>query len=183
MASCGIEYWQKRTGRAYQQMQKRHVVLWKYIEQFIKDSDIESVLEVGCGMYPPAKDWVTIHTGIDLNEQTDAIHKDFTIMEPFEVMGHDLLLACGVIEHCDGYSNFLRQVKRFNFKHSLVTFFNGLDRDEDIHNLHPDGYIINKYSKEKVKATLDEFELRHWFVNLSPHDDVLIIVQEGEDGS
>ena len=101
-------------------MQRRHVVLWKYLEQFIKDSEIESILEVGCGMYPPAKDWAIVHTGIDLNENTDALHKDFTLMEPWEVLRHDLLLACGVIEHCDGYSNFLRQVKRFNFTHTLT---------------------------------------------------------------
>lgn len=183
MAVCGIEYWQKRTSLAYKQMLKRHTFLWEYVKRFIIDSEIESVLEVGCGLESPVKNWVNIHTGIDLNDKTDALHKDFTLMEPCEVMEHDLLLACGVIEHCDGYRNFLKQVKRFSFKHTLISFFCSLDRDDDIHNLHPDGYIINKYSWWKIISVLEEFELRHFFVNLTPRDDVLIIMQEGKDGS
>ena len=183
MANCALEYWNQRTLLSYRQMQKRHKLLWEYIKRFILDSDIKSVLEVGCGLNSPVKAWVKDYTAIDLNENVKAIHKDFTKMEPFEVLEHDLLLACGVIEHCDGYTEFLRQVKRFNFTHSLITFFCGLDRDEEIYRVHKDGYIINQYSQKKIESVLSSLDMRHFFVNLTPHDDVLVIMQEGKNGS
>lgn len=166
---------------SYRRMKVRHAVLWKYIEQFIKDSSVESVLEIGCGINSPVSDWVTMYTGVDINKSVDAIHRDFMLMGANEVCKHDMLLACGVIEHCHGYVSFLKQVKAFNYPFTLISFFNGLNRDEETYKIK-DKVLVNRYSHRLLKTSLGPqgLRLKHEFINLGPKDDVLIIHGEQE---
>lgn len=170
-------------------MLHEHKFFWQFIEKFIKDNNIKSVFEVGSGTMPPARKWVTDYTAVDLNESTDAIHDDFTTMSlaGLNQRNYDLFLAAAVIEHCDGYQNFFHQMRKIPFKYAIVSFFHGLDREddtlghtslkkEDDRTIH-----FNYYSKFKVSDYLDSIGYRGQYrilqVSPRPADTIVLINQ------
>jgi len=169
--------WTNRHRGDYVRMIKRHRALWAYITQFIKDHDITSVIEVGCGMVPEVRGLVETYVGVDLNEQTDAIHEDFTLMDVSPLTGYDLFLACAVIEHCQDAAVFFKQIKAMNPKHAIVTFFGATDREEELKTTQGGGFLFHGYTRAGIKQTLESLGMAYELFRLK-NDDVLIIKGE-----
>lgn len=174
-----MNFWSKNKKEIYEPMIKRHRDLWKFVENFIKEKNIKSVLEVGCGKIQLTKKLVPIYQCVDINNQTDAIHEDFTKMDTSSFKC-DLLLACGVIEHCNGYSKFLEQIKRIRPKYAIVSFFNKLSwKDDYMMESAKAGaenkFWWNRYSQKKIEEKLKELGLSYSFIVFSKRDIVLVI--------
>lgn len=172
-----MNYWSKKDTNIYKGMTQRHHEFWRFVARFIKEKNIQSILEIGCGFNSPIKN-IAKYTAIDINEQVDAIHEDFTKMDISPYKGYDLLVASAVIEHCEGYSDFLEQVKKAEPKHAIITFFNRLDRDRDLYmttTKDPIGtFPWNRYSKVGVENKLKELGFQYEIIRIMK-DDVLII--------
>lgn len=119
------DMWDRLNKKHYRRMRRRHARLWDFVERYIQDNHVKSIVEVGCGLDPNVEFLVDEYLGIDLNPRTNAFHVDFTKMDVKKLPCPDLLLACGVIEHCEDYNEFLSQVKLINAKYSIVSFFGG----------------------------------------------------------
>lgn len=163
-------------------MQRRHSILWEWVHAYIVEHDIHNVFEIGCGQLPLVRQWVPHYQGVDLNITTDALHDDFLTMELSPWLGTDLVLACGVIEHCpEGFSPFLHRICAMKPKHAVVSFFNGLRQAGKDFAYEKYGYFFRGYSGASLIAWLDEnapgYELR----KLSSHDVVLILQESGEE--
>lgn len=178
-----MNYWDKLHPDKYGQMLRRHASLWSFVENFIKDKNIKSILEIGCGTMPKAKNWVKKYQAVDININTDAIHEDFNTMDVGKLDKCELLLACAVIEHCNGYSDFLEQTKRVNPKYALITFFNKLNRDKDYFmecEKEKDTlgkYPWNRYSMKGIETKLEELKLldKSEFFTLNERNIILLI--------
>lgn len=141
-------------------MLKNHHHLWNYITKFVTDNNIKSIFEVGPGQFSPVRSMVSDYTAIDLNNAVDAVHEDFSTMSlaPFNKRNYDLFLAAAVIEHCEGYEAFFRQMRKLPFKYGIVSFFTGLGRDEEIRRrifFHGLKVWRNKYCLQGVMEFLD----------------------------
>ena len=162
----------------YQKMKESHKILWTYISGFIARQNIFSILEVGGGLVSDFKHASPVYQAIDINERTDAIHEDFTLMDVSWIKGFDLLLACAVIEHCDGYENFIKQAIATKSKYIIITFFNGLNRKENFPSTqtkYGSTYIWNKYSLNKLTDFMNTLGVRFEIERLGKRDSVLII--------
>jgi hypothetical protein len=172
-------YWNGLPKEKYEAMAERHQPLWDFVQKFITDHNILSVLEVGCGLASPVPKWVEHHTGIDLNEQTHALHVDFMQLRPTLPVQFELLLACAVIEHIEsGYEPFIEHVLRFSPKFALISFFNGLYRDQNYLRVNPKGVWKNRYSKVKLQTYMDSRRVDYEIIALARKEDVLIIKGE-----
>lgn len=177
MANGALGYWCRRASLAYQQMQKRHQPLWRYVHQFINENNIASCLEVGCGLHSPVKPWVHDWWGIDLNQQVkDAYHIDFTgpMFVPMQITKKDLLLACAVIEHTDRWNIFLDHAAQYNAPWTFVTFFNGLERSRSKIRVTKDGIYVNSYARSTITAKCKELGLDFRYEQIE-QDAILII--------
>jgi len=179
MASGTVAYWDSVTERKYRAMQRRHPLIWNFVHNAIQAWQVKSVLEVGCGLVPKAKEWVPIYQGIDLNRATDAIHEDFSRMpesalKPWRNV--DLFLACGVLEHIEaGYEAFLWQVKALQPRRAILTFFHGLHWDADSCEKDPRGFYVHVYNQTKLETFLSNHGFNFEIQELGPHDTVLLL--------
>ena len=172
-------YWTKKPLRIYEDMIKRHLNTWCFIQGFVIACKVNNIIEVGGGNISPVKKMVKDYLNIDINKNVEAITGDFTKMDLSNIKTPDLLLASNVIEHCNGYSNFFNQVKKLKPRHTIITFFNGLERDSDIFRIITDGkvgkFYWNKYSMVKIRKKLMELDLiKNDFVKINK-DWVLVI--------
>lgn len=136
-------------------MLMRHRALWQWIEQFINEHQIHSVLEIGPGLVSPVGEWVKHYYAIDVNTKTDAAHADFTQINVRSLPHADLLLAANVIEHCPSYEPFLLQAKMYCASYTIVSFFNRIWRDDNhIRKCHSKVYK-NRYSKKRIEQWLE----------------------------
>jgi ferredoxin len=170
--------WRNKTRLHYERMRKRHKWLWEFVHAFIKEHDIKSVFEVGCGIDPVVRKWADTYFGVDLNENAhDCIHADFTTMDVVPYQYVDLVLACGVIEHCEDCRVFFSQIKRIAPKFAVVSFFGATDRTEDIRTIQKGGYPFHGYTREGIEQTLNDLDMSHELLRIH-FDDVLIITGE-----
>jgi hypothetical protein len=169
-------YWERNVGeKRYGHMIARHRGLWKYIRQFIKDKNINSIVDVGCGGKQPARKWVDTYIGIDINESVDAIHEDFLKMDLNKIPRCELLLAAGVIEHVSDWKKLLERIKDIEFSYALVTFFNGVKRKKEVIKRTRCKIYVNKLSQEAIDEYLKTIEAEYSWKILSPRDAVLLI--------
>lgn len=159
-------------------MLSRHQPLWRYVRKFIFTQKVKTLLEVGCGLRPLAVRWVEEYHAIDLNEQTDAIHKDFTKVSTKTLPKAEMLLACAVIEHCDGYAKFLSQVKAYNAPYTLISFFNGLDRNRSKIFKKDVEVVTNSYARSSIAKECAKLGMQAEIVVLNARDTILIIKGE-----
>lgn len=179
MLNSPRSYWDTIPRCSYHRMLQRHRPLWQFVYDFIREREIRSVLEVGCGLLNPVKRWVEDYQAIDLNEQTKAIHADFRTMDVQPWHGVDLLLACGVIEHCeDGYERFLLQVKVVQARYALVSLFNSLARKANVRYRHEGDYCLRGYAGDKLKTWLDANGF-NWRIEVLGRNDTVLVL-EGE---
>ena len=177
-------YWNVTTELGYTKMFKRHLGLWRWVDEFMAHNKIESVFEVGPGLLDNINKKVKTYQSVDLTKNGDSIYNDFTTMNLDEFSGKfDLLLACGVIEHCNGYKDFFRRVLDINAKFVVISFFNGINRYEDIikrvsdKHTHEFKFYVNSYSQAEMEIELDKLGLldKSEFITLGKKNSILII--------
>ncbi len=173
-----MSYWDTKSIEVYSGMFKRHPKLWQFVEDFIKDHEVESVLEIGCGLVSPVRNWVKEYQAVDVNESSDAIHENFLFMDTAKFRDIDLVVACGVIEHCENYTSFFEQINKIQPKYALISFFNDINREEDfitITTKDPIGeFNWNRYSRRQMDKKLDELGLKHYWIHIKLNEDILI---------
>lgn len=129
-------------------------------------------------MCPPAKTWVSEWHGIDLNQQTDADHFDFTDPEAEKwlpvMTGADLLLACAIIEHTDNWDVFLERAAQYNAPWTFITFFNGLDRSRSKIRKNTDDITVNSYARSTITKKCKQLGLNFNYEQVE-QDAILII--------
>jgi SAM-dependent methyltransferase len=127
----------------YNRKRDSHRELWTWIEKFIADHRIESMLEIGGG-YGYASHLVNRYLGIDKNPRAIAegrqrfpaaafMEADFSALnlDLLKVIGDfDLVLACAVAEHCRGYWELINRAIRVQPRYVLVSFFRPWVADE-----------------------------------------------------
>ena len=170
-----MTYWDTLTSRHYSKMLVRHQATWDFILRHCDEHDPHSIVEVGCGMEPILR-IATRYQGIDLNENTDAIHEDFVTMSVESFEGVDLLVAANVIEHCPtGWQPFLEKVLEANPRYAIITFFNRLKRPQDYLRIDAQGINRNRYSGRKIRSWLRRKQIKHSFHVLTKRDTILVI--------
>ncbi len=175
-----IDYWDKKHTRIYKPMVRNHTLIWDYVKDFIEEKKIGSILEIGAGAISPIKDIVSDYQAIDVNINTPAIHDDFTTMDTSPFVGkYDLVAGLGVIEHCDGYENFINQVIKCKPKYAIISFFNDLNREENIFAMctrDPLGeFHWNRYSYSKLASYLSGLNLKFSIIRKRKRDIILVI--------
>lgn len=175
-----IDYWDKKHTRIYKPMVRNHTLVWSYVKEFIKEKEIKSILEIGAGAISPIKDIVPEYQAVDVNINTPAIHEDFTTMDITPFIGkYDLVAGLGVIEHCDGYENFINQAVKCKPKYAIISFFNDLYRPKDIPMMckrDPLGeFHWNRYSYIGLTSYLSGLNLKFSIIRKRRRDIILFI--------
>lgn len=162
----------------YLNMLDRHRPLWSALHEFVYANGIRSVIEAGCGVAALCTT-VDSYTGIDINPQVlrdneafygtgDWIDDDWLAMD---VSGRqaDLFVSTSLIEHCESYEPFLRQVMSLSLKYAVVTFHKGL-RDAETIRLQRTNhrFFDNFYCREHVERWLTENAAGKWSIFMLP---------------
>lgn len=176
-------YWSRLRRAAYRSMLCRHTGLWQCVRDFIRERHIQSILEIGGGMYPPASSWVPTYWNVDINPRCHGLNVDFTQVDVRTLPRADLLLACNVIEHCAGYEGFLSQVVRYNAPFAIVSFFlmrNPHRRVNLIRYGRRKKLYVNKYSPFLITQWLKVHEVDFQWTAIHRHEMILLIKKSNE---
>lgn len=159
----------------YLRMLDRHRPFWSAIHEFVYANGVSSVIEAGCGaaQFCPS---VKSYTGIDTNAkvlkdnerfyQTGAwINGDWLAMDVSRMQA-DLFLSSSLIEHCESFEPFLRQVTLLERKYAVVTFHKGLRARTTIDIRH--GFYDNFYSRAEVQKWLEANVYGKWRIFTLP---------------
>lgn len=129
----------------YEGRKHGHIELWQFVERFVRENGITSMLEVGGG-HGYASELVERYCGVELNPDAVLaghnryphamfIEGDFCNMELTGLAGqYDLVLACAVAEHCVSYKPLIVGAMQMQPRFVVVSFFCGLDRPHDESN-------------------------------------------------
>ena len=163
------DFWDNCDGRWYNILSSRHLTLHRFVARFITDFDIKSMVEVG-GAYGKWRKLVDDYTCIELNKKayekmkdvTNYIYGDFHKIDMATIPKEkDLFIALAVVEHCNGYKEFLKRAIELNPKYIIINFFRGLSiYDEDkfkIKTKNNKPYYLNRYSRKVLYDVLEEF--------------------------
>ena len=162
------DFWDKYGNEMYTTMANRHLHLRKFVAKFIADFDIKSMVEVGGG-YGKWKELVEDYTCIELNKKAcetmkhtaNYIHGDFCKIDIEQIpKNSDLFMALAVVEHCNGYKEFLKRAIELNPRYIIISFFLSLSiKDKDAFKIKSkDGrpYYLNRYSRKALYDVLEE---------------------------
>lgn len=126
----------------YEGRKDGHIELWQFVERFVRDNRITSMLEVGGG-HGYASELVEQYCGVELNPEAIIaghncypyarfIEGDFCKMDMTGPAGQfDLVLACAVVEHCQSYKPLIVKAMQAQPRFVVVSFFRGLGRPQD----------------------------------------------------
>jgi hypothetical protein len=126
----------------YEGRKDGHTELWQFVERFVRENGITSMLEVGGG-HGYASEMVEQYCGVELNSDAvlaghnryphaTFIEGDFCNMELTGLIGqYDLVLACAVAEHLPSYKPLIIGALEVKPRFAIVSFFRGLDRPQD----------------------------------------------------
>jgi len=176
------EKWDTNDSFSYKRMYKRHPSIWKFVNSFIKDENITSVLDVGCGMhqlYQFSGDWA----GIDVNPkiQKDKIIKADFLKYSFD-RKFDMVLIMGVVEHylCEHLKQFIEKSLEVNPKYVLIGLFGGIKekghRRKTIVGRHR-VYSLTEYGKDTFENIFKELGIKDFQIKELSKKDVVIIVR------
>jgi SAM-dependent methyltransferase len=111
----------------YEQTHKRwfenpNYSLFKYIESFMREMSLSSVVDVGCGKgdflkYIKKSNPTLSATGVDLSPPAASDEIDFIQGDIFEIDLHqkfDLVVSLATIEHIQDIHHFVRRLKNFS---------------------------------------------------------------------
>jgi predicted O-methyltransferase YrrM len=176
------KFWDGRGQRFYDHMHKNHEKMWAWIEKYITDNAIESMIEIGGGMgeacclLPQDASYTNIEvnqTAIDFGmyrfPNARMIHADFMETNPDDFpYEHDLLLAAAVIEHAPCFQDFIAKCLRFRARRILITFFVKLSdaADDVIQFNEKTGLFRNKYSESRLRSWLDSLGLSYTITDI-----------------
>jgi len=177
-------YWNVTTELGYTKMFKRHLGLWRWVDEFMALNKIKSVFEVGPGLLDNINKKVETYQSVDLTKNGNSIYDDFTTMNLDEFKGKfDLLLACAVVEHCNGYRDFFKRALDIKAKFVVISFFNGINRYEEhiktVSDKHTNEFkfYLNSYSQREMEKELDKLGVlnKSEFITLGRKNSILII--------
>lgn len=151
----------------YAPMIRRHATLWKAVEGIIVERKPQSMLEIGCGSAHLAP-LIPKYHGVDLNNEmlvhAHEVHPhatftigNWTMLDTSSLVGqYEVVLACGVIEHCQHWRPFIDNIIVVQPQLALVSFSmsNGITQ-EVIRQVTKPGcepYYTNRYVLDDISA-------------------------------
>ena len=162
------DFWDDCEEKWYKILTHRHRTLWNFVTRFISDFEIKSMVEVG-GAYGRWKKLVDDYTCIELNKKAcekmkdvaNYIYGDFHKIDMEQIpKENDLFIALAVVEHCNGYKEFLKRAIELNPRYIIISFFLSLSiKDKDAFKIKSkDGrpYYLNRYSRKALYDVLEE---------------------------
>lgn len=123
-------FWNQDVGW-YRRLARKHLGLWRFVAGIIRIAGVRSLIEIGGG---PGftRNRVQSYLNIERNRQCaiwpDTLCGDWLKIDAswFRRMKPDMILACGVIEHCPSYDEFLGRIVAASPRLAVVSFFRGL---------------------------------------------------------
>ena len=191
-------FWRDQGEGFYRPMIRRHQALWDRVVALLKEREITSVLEIGCGMAHIAEH-VPRYCGLDMGEAPIALARkrnaghinhesnefivgDWMTMDPAPFAGRfDCVVACGVIEHVPHWRPFLEKALAVGPRLVLVSFFMSMDAThERIRKVEAEGqlpYFTNRYPRADVDAFLEGKGTATWeeYPHATGRDALLIL--------
>jgi len=178
------EDWEANNKKTYAKMKKNHKLQWDYIDKYISENDIKSILDVGCGEIQHigfSGDWV----GIDVNS---TIKNDKVILGDFFKYKFDrefdLVLIAGLIEHygIEELEKFIQSALRVNPKYIILTSFMGIrEGNSKLTSLYTSKkkYLVSRFGKESIKELLTKYNLENYFIEKINSRNSIIIIRSG----
>lgn len=179
----------------YEGRKDGHIELWQFVERFVRDNRITSMLEVGGG-HGYASELVDRYCGVELNPtvvlagrnrypHATFIEGDFCTLNGTGRAGFfDLVLACAVVEHCASYKPLIVKAVQAQPRFVVVSFFRGLDRPRDEINRMKSKdtewseaggvYWDNAYARKPLVEWLDGLPVE-WRLKQAGDDAILIV--------
>ena len=159
----------------YLRMLDRHCPFWSALHEFAYANGITSMIEAGCGAAQFCSA-VDSYTGIDMNAKVlkdnerfygtgEWINDDWLAMDVSRLQA-DLFVSASLIEHCESYEPFLRQVMIVQPKYAVVTFHKGLRDANIISRRH--GFYDNFYCRANVVRWLADNVYGTWRIFTLP---------------
>ncbi len=184
----------------YEGRKDGHPELWLAVEAFIRERDIKSMVEIGGG-HGYASELVDEYLGIERNPVAVIdgrklypamrfIHAPLTEEKVADITGqYQLFLACAVAEHCESFETLLQFALKLTPRHILISFFRGLDREEnEINRVESEQtvwseaggvYWNNFYSGNRLRKWLD---LRDLDYSITQHGvDAILHIESLQD--
>jgi len=181
------EDWEDNDSVSYKRMHKNHKLQWEFINTFIAERDIKSILDVGCGnhnLYNFSGDWV----GIDVNttlKNDKIITADFLDYK-FD-REFDMVLIAGVVEHykLEQFKTFIKAALKVNPKYILITLFMGIkEKNSRISSLitSKKNYKISRFGKLSIKRVMEELNLDDYSIEELLRRSTVIIIRRESNG-
>ena len=176
------ENWQTANNHiTYKRMKGNHWFQWEFINKYVNENNIKSILDVGCGEIKHIKgssEWV----GIDLSsaiKNKKVIHADF-LNYKFD-REFDMVLIAGVVNHYtnETFEKFLEAALAVNPKHIIITFFTKMMTDTSKSSklrTSKGTYILCHFGIASIKRTLKKYNLNNYtFEKIDTKSNILII--------
>jgi len=177
------ENWQTANNKkTYATMKFNHRPQWKYINKYIGEHDIKSILDVGCGEIKHIdgpNDWV----GMDLNSKiknNKVINADF-LNYKFD-REFDMVLIAGVVDHYDDktFEKFLESALAVNPEHIIITFFTKMMADVSKSSklrTSKGTYILHHFGIESIKKILKKYNLNDYCIKQTDTRSNILIIR------
>lgn len=193
--NCGAEWYDSHM----------HDKLWQWLLRFIRKRNINSIVEVGGG-YGPVHTCVDRYVGIERNGSVleearrmfagpsyihdDWIGLDFSKYPELHAPQFDLFLSLAVVEHCPGYSLFIRKAMALNPRLIVISFFRGLSGAKQNRIMQKESkdtewsmaggvYWDNQYCQRGLVKWMEaQYPERDWYLTWLGEDVVLVIEME-----
>jgi len=148
----------------YKAMIARHLPLWCWIENFIKDNSIKSIVDVGGGIgyaqhFVKPKDYTLYDQNVEMVKRALALkwrayHGDFTSCSINKATKNaDLVLITGVVEHAMVLAPFLKKALEVQPRFILVSFFKGFQPVDKI-LMVKNNCELRVYSEKAVRRAI-----------------------------
>jgi len=169
--------WSDFHGVKYQLMFKNRLQTHEYFQEWVKELDIESALEIGGGVCEH-KDLFKNYLCIDVNKNLKSnyvINADFLEYESKHKF--DLVFSHAVIDHSEKPNEFLLKSIKLAKKYVFHSVYRGLQR-QSIRHLPPiidkDNYVYNQLSEFEIKRVLKNY---NYILRKLENGNVCIIVK------
>lgn len=177
----------------YMQMMGRHINMWTFLHRFITIMQCRSVIEIGGGTGWVSqnstiqeytcidRNVVAINEGRRLYPKAYYIHGNiFDITDP---MFAHLVLAAGVVEHCEHWQPFIERLLEIAARFIIITFFRGLTGTKVFEKVTAvDGgcFYENRYRYDELEPWLKQMQLQHTFFTTRTKDsrDIVLILHK-----
>ena len=160
----------------YEEMFNIRLMTHEYFQEWVKNLDIKTGLEIGGGMCEHRglfKEYVNIDINENLKEEY-TINMDFLNYKSNKK--YDLVFSHAVLDHSENPNLFLIKSITRARKYVFHSIYRGLQR-QSLKHLDPiidnDGYIYNQLSEFEIKRVLKDFD--HKLIKLDNGNVCLIV--------